>query len=43
MPVVARGDRLDPWSRAFDGFDARLVRVRTAEVAAESRRAPDSR
>jgi deoxyribodipyrimidine photolyase-related protein len=34
------GDQLDPRSRAFDGFDARLDRVWMAEVAAESTHVP---
>ncbi|MCM2311227.1 MAG: cryptochrome/photolyase family protein [Steroidobacteraceae bacterium] len=38
--VVVLGDQLDPQSRAFDGFDARLDRVWMAEVAAESTHVP---
>jgi deoxyribodipyrimidine photolyase-related protein len=34
------GDQLDPRSRAFDGFDARLDRVWMAEVLAESTHVP---
>jgi deoxyribodipyrimidine photolyase-related protein len=38
--VVVLGDQLDPRSRAFDGFDARLDRVWMAEVLAESTHVP---
>jgi len=41
--VAVPGDQLDPRSRAFDGFDARLHRVWMAKSAAELRHTLDAR